>query len=88
MAEKQPEVTKSEELLTEFKGYRESWAKQAQEDDEFRNGKQWTKEQVTSLRNRAQEPLVVNAIHPAVEQAKAKQNPYHGFILLMDIRSK
>jgi len=71
MAEKQPEVTKSEELLTEFKGYRDSWAKQAQEDDEFRNGKQWTKEQVTSLRNRAQEPLVVNAIHPAVEQAKA-----------------
>lgn len=72
MAEtKHPEVQKSEELLTEFQSSRAEWAKQAVQDNEFRNGKQWSKKMVDALRKRAQEPLVVNVIHPAVEQAKA-----------------
>ena len=38
------------------------WMKTAVEDNEFRNGKQWTKEQSDALRNKAQEPIVVNVI--------------------------
>ena len=71
MAEKHPEVKRNEELLTEYASVRTKWARQATEDNEFRNGMQWTKEQVNELRKRAQEPLVVNVIYPAVEQAKA-----------------
>ena len=71
MAEKHPEVKRNEELLTEYASVRTKWARQATEDNEYRNGMQWTKEQVNELRKRAQEPLVVNVIYPAVEQAKA-----------------
>ena len=68
---KNSEVQKSEDLLREYSSARSKWARQAIEDNEFRNGIQWKKEQVDTLRSRAQEPLVVNVIHPAVEQAKA-----------------
>ena len=71
MGQKNSECLKSEELLREYSSARAKWAKQAIEDDEFRNGMQWTKQQVDTLRSRAQEPLVVNVLHPAVEQAKA-----------------
>ena len=71
MAEKHPEVKKSTDLLSEYSGARSKWANQAQEDNEFRNGKQWKKKHVQILRNRNQEPIVVNVIHSAVEQAKA-----------------
>ena len=68
---KQKEVQLTQDLLSEYSSARQNWAKQAVEDNEFRNGKQWTDEQVSALRKRAQEPLVVNVIHSAVEQAKA-----------------
>ena len=71
MPEKNPEVKISEDLLREYASVRDSWASQATEDNEFRNGVQWTKSQIDALRQRAQEPLVVNVIYPAVEQAKA-----------------
>ena len=71
MAEKNPEVQISEELLRDYASVRSKWARQAIEDNEFRNGMQWTKDQVDTLTRRAQEPLVVNVIYPAVEQAKA-----------------
>ena len=66
-----PEVQKSEDLLDDYQEHRQSWAKQAVEDDEFRNNSQWTKKQQDILKNRAQSPIVDNVIHPAVEQAKA-----------------
>ena len=50
---------------------RELWAEHAQEDAEFRLGRQWTQEQEKTLLERGQAPLVVNRIHPAVEAAKA-----------------
>jgi len=50
---------------------REQWAIHAQEDREFRYGKQWTQEQWDTLVARGQAPVVVNRIHPAVEAAKA-----------------
>ena len=71
MAEINPEVRKSTDLLSEYASARSKWANQAQEDNEFRNGKQWKEKHVQILRNRNQEPIVVNVIHSAVEQAKA-----------------
>jgi len=50
---------------------RELWAEHAQEDAEFRLGKQWTAQQTKTLLERGQAPIVVNRIHPAVESAKA-----------------
>tara|TARA_R110002020_G_scaffold305454_3_gene521248 strand:- start:1595 stop:3787 length:2193 start_codon:yes stop_codon:yes gene_type:complete len=50
---------------------RENWANNAQEDREFRLGKQWTSDQKRILEERGQAALVVNRIHPAVEAAKA-----------------
>ena len=71
MAEIHPDVRQSTDTLSEYASARQKWAKQAIEDNEFRNGKQWDKTQVQILRNRNQEPIVVNVIHSAVEQAKA-----------------
>ena len=68
---KNQEVQLTHDLLKDFSSSRENWAKQAVEDNEFRNGKQWTEEQAKILRARAQEPIVVNVVHSAVEQAKA-----------------
>ena len=68
---KDPMVQMSIDLLQEYASARNDWAKQATEDNEFRNGKQWKEEHVKVLRERAQEPVVVNVVHSAVEQAKA-----------------
>ena len=74
--EKETEVSDKvvEETQSLFKTYsnkRELWAQHAQEDAEFRLGRQWTQEQTRILLERGQAPLVVNRIHPAVEAAKA-----------------
>jgi len=69
--DKTKEVQLTQDLLSDYSSARQNWAKQAVEDNEFRNGKQWTDEQVQALRKRAQEPLVVNVVYSAVEQAKA-----------------
>ena len=71
MPEIHPEVRLTQDLFSNYSSARSDWASQAAEDAEFRAGKQWSDKQVKSLRARAQEPLVVNVIHPAVEQAKA-----------------
>lgn len=61
----------TEKIFFNYEGRRQQWSKQALEDDEFRNGVQWTDEQIKELKSRGQSPLVINVIHPAVEQAKA-----------------
>ena len=71
MPQKHPETQYTQDLFSDYSSARKLWSRQAVEDSEFRSGKQWKKEQVNALRARAQEPLVVNVIHPAVEQAKA-----------------
>ena len=71
MPQKHPETQYTHDLFSDYSSARKLWSRQAVEDAEFRSGKQWKKEQVNALRARAQEPLVVNVIHPAVEQAKA-----------------
>ena len=71
MPQKDPMVQLSTDTLQEYASARSKWAKQATEDNEFRNGLQWKNEHVKTLRERAQEPVVVNVVHSAVEQAKA-----------------
>ena len=71
MPEKDPMVQLSTDILQEYASARSKWATQATEDNEFRNGLQWKDEHVKTLRERAQEPVVVNVVHSAVEQAKA-----------------
>jgi len=64
-------VDTTQTLWKSYSTKRELWAEQAQEDAEFRLGRQWTAEQQRILLERGQAPLVVNRIHPAVEAAKA-----------------
>ena len=64
-------VQETHDLWRTYSNNRDTWANQAQEDKEFRLGRQWTSEQVDTLTARGQAPLVVNRIHPAVESAKA-----------------
>ena len=71
MPEINEDVQLTHDLLQEYSSARQNWAKQAIEDNEFRNGKQWSDDHIKVLRARAQEPIVVNTIYPAVEQAKA-----------------
>ena len=65
------EVQKSLELLKEYQDKREDWAQKYMEDEQFRAGVQWTKEQVDVLQKRGQSPIVVNRLHPIIETAKA-----------------
>ena len=64
-------VDKTQSLWKTYSNKRELWAQSAQEDAEFRLGRQWSAEQQRILLERGQAPLVVNRIHPAVEAAKA-----------------
>ena len=71
MHTKSENVQLTHDLLSEYSSARENWAKEAVEDNEFRNGKQWTDEEATALKQRSQQPIVVNVVYSAVEQAKA-----------------
>jgi hypothetical protein len=64
-------VDETHRLFNEYSEKRRVWAEHAQEDQEFRLGKQWTTEQRNTLEARGQAPIVVNRVHPAVETAKA-----------------
>lgn len=64
-------VNETHDIFKTYSSKRETWANQAQEDAEFRLGRQWSAEQTRVLLERGQAPLVVNRIHPAVEAAKA-----------------
>ena len=64
-------VEETHQLFKTYSNKREMWAQQAQEDAEFRLGRQWSQEQTRILLERGQAPHVVNRIHPAVEAAKA-----------------
>jgi len=64
-------VNETLDLFKKYSSARDTWAKEAKEDKEFRLGKQWSKEQIDVLESRGQAAIVVNRIHPAVETAKA-----------------
>ena len=71
LAQDRKKVSDIQEMYRIYKDKRETWAQHAQEDREFRLGKQWSDEQVKVLESRGQSPIVINRIHPAVETAKA-----------------
>lgn len=64
-------IDETQHLFDVYSKERDTWARHAKEDKEFRLGRQWTKEQEDVLLARGQAPIVVNRIHPAVEAAKA-----------------
>ena len=64
-------VEETHDVWKTYSKKREVWANHAQEDREFRLGKQWSADAKRILEERGQAPLVVNRIHPAVEAAKA-----------------
>ena len=64
-------VSETQDLFKSYSSKRNTWAEHAQEDREFRLGKQWSDEQRKRLESRGQAPIVVNRVHPAVETAKA-----------------
>ena len=64
-------VTETQDIFKKYSKDRDTWAQHAQEDREFRLGKQWSASQKKTLEARGQAPIVVNRVHPAVETAKA-----------------
>ena len=64
-------VDETHDMFRMYSNKRDTWAIHAQEDREFRLGRQWSAEQRRVLEERGQAPVVVNRIHPAVESAKA-----------------
>lgn len=64
-------VELSEELFRNYQSARELWAVQAQEDEDFRNDKQWTTAEINALESANQAPIIINVIKPSVEQAKS-----------------
>ena len=71
MPDKTKSVRKSEDLLLKYESARGSWAREAQESEDFALGAQWTPAQIRELKKRKQSPVVVNVIYPVVEQATA-----------------
>tara|TARA_R100000808_G_scaffold6212_1_gene18595 strand:+ start:7486 stop:9657 length:2172 start_codon:yes stop_codon:yes gene_type:complete len=64
-------VQETQDLFKDYSSKRDTWAQHAKEDKEFRLGRQWTAEQMETLKSRGQAPIVINRVHPAVESAKA-----------------
>ena len=71
MAKNNKMVDETIDIFNRYNTKRETWAKHVKEDKEYRLGRQWTNEQIDTLKARGQAPIVVNRIHPAVETAKA-----------------
>lgn len=63
------EVNLAEELYDTYQSAQETWSVEFQEDLEFVNGVQWTKNQVDVIEARDQDPIVVNVVKPAVRHA-------------------
>ena len=61
----------SDKLFLRYSTSAAAWRDQAKQDEDFRNGAQWTDESKKRLLYRKQRAIVVNVIKPAVEQAKA-----------------
>jgi len=68
---KDPDVLYTEETLEKYDQERELWSQKFIESNDFRNGKQWTKEQRQALEERGQAAIVINRMHPMIETAKA-----------------
>lgn len=67
----QDRVQKILEKARIYKSAASEWRTHAQEDLDFANGAQWTKEQIDALEAKDMAPIVVNVISPTVDQAVA-----------------
>lgn len=65
------EVRLTNDLFTSYLSQKSLWAKHFKENNEFRHGIQWTKDQIDTLKERNQSASVINVIQPSVEQAVA-----------------
>ena len=65
------DVVEIHEEFFRYKDKASEWRHEAAECDRFRNGLQWTKEQLTELERRKQAPIVVNLLSPGVDQLKS-----------------
>lgn len=61
----------SEEMFDSYDSSRQNWATQAKDDEDFRNGAQWSQSAKAILAKRRQAPVVTNVIKPAIETGKA-----------------
>jgi len=59
------------EKFLKYQSSRAKWDVSAQEDEDFKNGNQWSAAAVAELTARRQSPIVVNVIAPTVEQGVA-----------------
>lgn len=66
-----PEVQKTRELYNNLASNHRVWADAFQEDQEFRNGIQWTDPEKDDLDRMGLQPIVNNIVYSAVEQAIA-----------------
>jgi hypothetical protein len=69
--EKPEEVELSENLFRDFRAQRTDWNKQGEEDSDFRDGAQWSREDIAYLTSLQMSPSVVNVVYPAVDSLKA-----------------
>ena len=71
MNKKTTGVQRTHDLLSEYSSARHSWAKQAVEDNEFRNGKQWTEEE--SIPQLSRQKLCSHPINPNFNPQAVRQ---------------
>jgi len=71
MAEQKSLAKQIREKFFKYQSARSKWDITAKEDEEFKNGNQWTKEAIAELTARRQSPIVVNVLSPTVEQGVA-----------------
>lgn len=65
------DIVEIEDKYHIYKRKSSNWRAEAAENDQFRNGIQWTKEQKRELERRRQAAIVVNLVSPSVDQLKA-----------------
>ena len=65
------EEQKTEEIFEAYQGAQDEWKMEADKNEKFAMGSQWTKKQVNILKSRGQAAVSINAITWAIEQLKA-----------------
>ena len=67
-----PESKRSiRQIEEDYRSSAQQYFIESKEDEEFADGNQWTTEEINDLKDKAQYPIVVNVIKPAIEQGVA-----------------
>lgn len=59
------------QIEKEYRSSAQHYFSESKEDEEFADGNQWTTAEINDLKDKAQYPIVVNVIKPAIEQGVA-----------------